>query len=126
MTGTKVETILHHGVPSVESFVVGRVLTAEPHPDADRLKVRTVVVGEGQPAGVGCGAPNAAAQTVAGALPGARMPDGTKIKAAKLRGVPSGGMILAADELEIDNDHSGIMVLDELILEAELPQGTPL
>jgi phenylalanyl-tRNA synthetase beta chain len=127
MTGTKVETILHHGVPSVESFVVGRVLTAEPHPDADRLKVCTVDVGEGEPAGIVCGAPNVAAgQTVAVALPGARMPDGTKIKAAKLRGVPSNGMILAADELEIDNDHSGIMVLDELVLDAELAPGTPL
>ncbi|HEX4114804.1 MAG TPA: phenylalanine--tRNA ligase subunit beta [Solirubrobacteraceae bacterium] len=137
MTGTKVETILHHGVPSVENFVVGRVLTAEPHPDADRLKVCTVDVGQGESAGIVCGAPNVAAgQTVAVALPGARMPDGTKIKAAKLRGVPSNGMILAADELEIDNDHSGIMVLDELILDAgrsEIPSisdrlapGTPL
>ncbi len=127
MTGTKVETILHHGVPSVENFVVGRVLTAEPHPDADRLKVCTVDVGEDEPAAIVCGAPNVAAgQTVAVALPGARMPDGTKIKAAKLRGVPSGGMILAADELQIDNDHSGIMVLDELILDAELAPGTPL
>ena len=127
MTGTKVETILHHGVPSVESFVVGRVLTAEPHPDADRLKVCTVDVGQDEPAGIVCGAPNVAAgQTVAVALPGARMPDGTKIKAAKLRGVASGGMILAADELQIDNDHSGIMVLDELTLDAELAPGTPL
>ena len=127
MTGTKVETILHHGVPSVENFVVGRVLTAEPHPDADRLKVCTVDVGADEPAGIVCGAPNVAAgQTVAVALPGARMPDGTKIKAAKLRGVPSNGMILAADELQIDNDHSGIMVLDELILDAELAPGTPL
>ncbi|HEY5287130.1 MAG TPA: phenylalanine--tRNA ligase subunit beta [Solirubrobacteraceae bacterium] len=127
MTGTKVETILHHGVPSVEGFVVGRVLTAEPHPDADRLKVCTVDVGADEPAGIVCGAPNVAAgQTVAVALPGARMPDGTKIKAAKLRGVPSGGMILAADELEIDNDHSGIMVLDEMVIDAELAPGTPL
>jgi phenylalanyl-tRNA synthetase beta chain len=127
MTGTKVETILHHGVPSVESFVVGRVLMAEPHPDADRLKVCTVDVGQDEPAGIVCGARNVAAgQTVAVALPGARMPDGTKIKAAKLRGVPSNGMILAADELQIDNDHSGIMVLDELILDAELAPGTPL
>ena len=103
------------------------MLTAEPHPDADRLKVCTVDVGEDEPAGIVCGAPNVAAgQTVAVALPGARMPDGTKIKAAKLRGVPSGGMILAADELQIDNDHSGIMVLDELILDAELAPGTPL
>jgi phenylalanyl-tRNA synthetase beta chain len=127
MTGTKVETILHHGVASVENFLVGRVLTAEPHPDADRLKVCTVDVGQGEPAGIVCGAPNVAAgQTVAVALPGARMPDGTKIKAAKLRGVPSNGMILAADELRIDNDHSGIMVLDQLILDAELVPGTPL
>jgi phenylalanyl-tRNA synthetase beta chain len=127
MTGTKVETILHHGVPSVESFVVGRVLTAEPHPDADRLKVCTVDVGQDEPAGIVCGAPNVAAgQTVAVALPGARMPDGSKIKAAKLRGVPSGGMILAADELQIDNDHGGIMVLDELTLDAELAPGMPL
>ena len=140
MTGTKVETILHHGVPSTENFVVGRVLTAEPHPDADRLKVCTVDVGAGEPAGIVCGAPNVAAgQTVAVALPGARMPDGTKIKAAKLRGVPSNGMILSAEELEIDSDHSGIMVLaclppamggaregDELILDAELAPGTAL
>jgi phenylalanyl-tRNA synthetase beta chain len=127
MTGTKVETILRHGVPSVERFVVGHVLTAEPHPDADRLKVCTVEVGESEPAGIVCGAPNVAAgQTVAVALPGAQMPDGTKIKAAKLRGVPSNGMILAADELQIDSDHSGIMVLDELTLDAELAPGTPL
>jgi phenylalanyl-tRNA synthetase beta chain len=127
MTGTKVETILHHGVASTEHFVVGRVLDAQPHPDADRLKVCKVDVGEAEPAGIVCGAPNVAVgQTVAVALPGARMPDGTKIKAAKLRGVPSHGMILAADELQIDNDHAGIMVLDDLVLDAELAPGTPL
>jgi phenylalanyl-tRNA synthetase beta chain len=133
MTGTKVETILHHGVPETERFVVGRVLTAEPHPDADRLKVCTVDVGEGEPAEIVCGAPNVAVgQTVAIALPGARMPDGSKIKAAKLRGVPSAGMILSAEELQIDNDHSGIMVLDALTITStreggvELAPGTPL
>ncbi len=127
MTGTKVETILHHGVPSVESFVVGRVLSVASHPDADRLRVCQVEVGDSTPAGIVCGAPNVAeGQTVAVALPGARMPDGSKIKAAKLRGVPSSGMILAADELAIDSDHSGIMVLDELIPDAKLAPGTPL
>ncbi len=133
MTGTKVETILHHGVPCTEHFVVGRVLAAEPHPDADRLKVCRVDVGESEPVGIVCGAPNVAAgQTVAVALPGARMPDGTEIEAAELRGVPSNGMILAADELAIDSDHSGIMVLDELTIartregEAEPAPGTPL
>jgi phenylalanyl-tRNA synthetase beta chain len=127
MTGTKVETILHHGVPSIESFVVGKVLTVAPHPDADRLRVCEVDIGESEPAGIVCGAPNVeAGQTVAVALPGARMPDGTKIKAAKLRGVPSAGMILAADELQIDGDHSGIMVLNELLPDIELAAGTPL
>ncbi|MGH2912620.1 MAG: YtpR family tRNA-binding protein, partial [Solirubrobacteraceae bacterium] len=127
MTGTKVETILHHGVPSIEGFVVGRVLTVAPHPDADRLRVCEVDIGAGEPAGIVCGAPNVdAGQTVAVALPGARMPDGTKIKEAKLRGVPSAGMILAADELQIDSDHSGIMVLNELLPEVELAPGTPL
>lgn len=127
MTGTKVETIFRHGVPSVESFVVGRVLSAEAHPDADRLRVCSVDVGEESPAGIVCGAPNVAAgQTVAVALPGATMPDGTRIKAAKLRGVPSAGMILAEDELQIGVDHGGIMVLDELILDAELAPGTAL
>jgi phenylalanyl-tRNA synthetase beta chain len=133
MTGTKVETILHHGVPSPEHFVVGRVLSVEPHPKADRLKVCEVEIGEQAPAGIVCGAPNVAAgQTVAVALPGAVMPDGMKIEAAKLRGIPSNGMILAAEELEIDNDHEGIMVLacaregDELSVDAELAPGTPL
>lgn len=127
MTGTKVETILHHGVPSAEHFVVGHVLTVEPHPKADRLRVCEVDIGEPAPAGIVCGAPNVAAgQTVAVALPGAVMPDGTAIKPAKLRGVPSNGMILAADELAIDSDHSGIMVLDELIPGDELAPGAPL
>jgi phenylalanyl-tRNA synthetase beta chain len=117
MTGTKVETILRHGAPSTDNFVVGKVLTVEEHPKADRLRVCSVDVGAGEPAGIVCGAPNVAAgQTVAVALPGALMPGGMKIKDAKLRGVASAGMILAADELQIDSDHSGIMVLDQLLL----------
>jgi phenylalanyl-tRNA synthetase beta chain len=127
MTGTKVETVLHQGVPSPEHFAVGRVLAVAPHPKADRLRVCEVDVGEERPVDIVCGAPNVAAgQTVAVALPGAVMPDGTRIKAAKLRGVPSNGVILAADELELDSDHDGIMVLDELIVDAELAPGTPL
>jgi phenylalanyl-tRNA synthetase beta chain len=127
MTGTKVEAIHHHGVPATENFVVGRVLSAEQHPDADRLKVCTVDLGEDTPATIVCGAPNVATgQTVAVARPGARMPDGTKLKQAKLRGVVSEGMILAASELEIGPGGEGIMVLDDAQLDAELAPGTPL
>ncbi len=122
MTGTEVDVVHHHGVDAVERFVVGRVLTAEPHPDADRLRVCTVDVGEGEPAQIVCGAPNVAAgQTVAVARPGAVMPDGTKLKAAKLRGVVSAGMICAEDEFGLGAEHDGIMVLD-----GSIPAGTPL
>ncbi len=130
MTGTKVEAIHHHGVPSAENFVVGRVLSAEQHPDADRLKVCTVDIGDASPDGpatIVCGAPNVAAgQTVAVARPGAVMPDGTKLKQAKLRGVASEGMILAENELEIGAGGEGILVLDDLQLDAEFAPGTPL
>lgn len=135
MTGTKVEAVLHHGVGSVDGFVVGRVLSAEPHPDADRLKVCTVDLGAdgaggdrgGEPATIVCGAPNVAAgQTVAVALPGALMPDGTKLRKAKLRGVASEGMILSERELELAASSEGILVLDRQLLDAELAPGTPL
>jgi phenylalanyl-tRNA synthetase beta chain len=136
MTGTKVEAIHHHGVRAVEKFVVGRVLEIEKHPDADRLKVCKVDVGPAPagdpdaPATIVCGAPNVAAgQTVAVATPGAVMPDGTKIKQAKLRGVISEGMICAETELDLSPPGSpseGILVLDDLTLDAEFAPGTPL
>ena len=123
MTGTEVERIEHHGVGAVEHFVVGKVLEAHQHPDADRLRVCLVDTGDGAaPSQIVCGAPNVAAgQTVAVAKPGAVMPDGTRLKVAKLRGEPSHGMILAEDELAIGTDHDGIMVLDDGLL-----AGTPL
>jgi phenylalanyl-tRNA synthetase beta chain len=129
MTGTKVEAIHHHGVPSPDGFVVGRVLSAEQHPDADRLKVCKVDIGseDEQAATIVCGAPNVAAgQTVAVARPGAVMPDGTKLKQAKLRGVVSEGMILSESELEIGASSEGVLVLDGQMLDAELAPGTPL
>jgi phenylalanyl-tRNA synthetase beta chain len=127
MSGTKVEAIHHHGVPSTESFVVGRVLEAVKHPDADKLKVCTVDVGEAEPATIVCGAPNVAAgQTVAVARPGAVMPGGMKIERRKLRGVPSEGMILSETELQIGSGAEGIMVLDDAMLDAEFAPGAPL
>src|SRR4051812_3557739 len=76
MTGTKVEALHTHGVSALENFAVGKVLSAERHPDADRLSVCVVDSGEG-PQQIVCGAPNVAAgQTVAVARPGSVMPDG--------------------------------------------------
>lgn len=122
LTGTEVERVLHHGVPSVEGFTVGKVLQVEPHPDADRLRVCRVDLGDGEPAQIVCGAPNVAAgQTVAVAQPGAVMPDGTKLRKAKLRGVESAGMILSEPELGLSAEKGGIMVLGD-----ELAAGTPL
>jgi phenylalanyl-tRNA synthetase beta chain len=122
MTGTYVERVYAHGVTALENFVVGRVLSAEPHPDADRLTVCMVALGEGDTAQIVCGAPNVAeGQTVAVARPGAVMPGGVKLKKAKLRGVESDGMILAEDEVGIGTLHEGIMVLDD-----DLVPGTPL
>jgi phenylalanyl-tRNA synthetase beta chain len=111
MTGTKVETLHRVGVGDVSEFVVGRVVSAERHPDADRLTVCEVDVG-GSTSTIVCGAPNVAAgQIVAVAKPGAIMPDGTQLGRAKLRGVDSSGMILAEDEVGISEEHSEIMVL---------------
>jgi phenylalanyl-tRNA synthetase beta chain len=112
MTGTEVERVTTLGPDSTEGFVVGKVLTREKHPDADRLSVCTVDTGSEERTIV-CGAPNVdAGQTVAVALPGARLPDGTKLRKAKLRGVASEGMILSASELELGEDSDGIMVLE--------------
>jgi phenylalanyl-tRNA synthetase beta chain len=122
MCGLKVERLHHVGVGEVSQFVIGHVLSAEPHPDADRLIVCTVDTGAGEPSTIVCGAPNVAAgQVVAVARPGAVMPDGSTLGKAKLRGIESHGMILAEDELGIGEDHQGIMVLGE-----DLPVGAPL
>jgi phenylalanyl-tRNA synthetase beta chain len=130
LTGTKAERWFRHGPPSGEHYVVGRVLDAQQHPNADRLAVCRVDLGEAQPVTIVCGAPNVAAgQTVAVARPGARLPDGRTLGAAKLRGVVSEGMILATDEIALGGDHAGILVLDDgtvpgTPLAAVLPLGT--
>jgi phenylalanyl-tRNA synthetase beta chain len=113
MTGTEVERLDTIGPSSSEGFVVGKVLEREQHPNADRLSVCRVDTGDGERTIV-CGAPNVdAGQTVAVVLPGATMPGGMKIRKAKLRGVPSEGMILSAAELEVAEEADGIMVLED-------------
>jgi phenylalanyl-tRNA synthetase beta chain len=122
LAGLKLERLHRTGVGDPAAFLTGRVLEAERHPDADRLTVCRVDVGRGEPQTIVCGAPNVAAgQTVAVALPGAVMPDGSTLGEAKLRGVTSHGMILAEDEVGIGEDHAGIMVLA-----GEVPVGAPL
>ncbi|MBC9930967.1 phenylalanine--tRNA ligase subunit beta [Chitinophaga qingshengii] len=110
---------------SLAGLVIGEVLTAEKHPNADKLKLTTVNTGNGEPLHIVCGAPNVAVgQKVVVA------PIGTTIyplsgepltmKKAKIRGEESQGMICAEDEIGLGNSHAGIMVLD-----ASLQPGTP-
>ena len=103
---------------SLEGIVVGKVLTCEKHPNADKLNKTTVDVGNGKILNIVCGAPNVAeGQTVPVAVVGTNIyaKDGSffEIKEAKIRGEVSQGMICAEDELGLSNDHGGIMVLDE-------------
>jgi len=122
MSGIEVERIDPVGVPVGDGFVVGKVIKAEQHPDADRLRVCEVDDGGREPRTIVCGAPNVATgQTVAVARPGAIMPDGSQLGEAKLRGVVSSGMILAEDEIGLGEDHSGTMMLDDAA-----PAGAPL
>ncbi|MGZ5210279.1 MAG: phenylalanine--tRNA ligase subunit beta, partial [Kaistella sp.] len=103
---------------SLEGIVVGKVLTCEQHPNADKLKQTTVDIGNGKILNIVCGAPNVAAgQTVPVAVVGTKIytKDGNsfEIKEAKIRGEVSQGMICAEDELGLSDDHGGIMILDE-------------
>jgi len=121
MTGTEVVRVEHIGVGSPDQFVVGKVISAEQHPDADRLRVCEVDDGSGRRTIV-CGAPNVeAGQTVGVARPGAVMPNGQALGEAELRGVKSSGMILAEDEVGMGEDHAGIFVLP-----GDLRAGAPL
>lgn len=120
------------GVSSFESvkgglkgIVVGQVLTCEQHPNADRLKLTTVDIGQGSPLQIVCGAPNVAAgQKVPVATIGTTLHtkegEAWVIKKGKIRGEESQGMICAEDEIGLGESHDGIMVLNE-----ELVPGTP-
>jgi phenylalanyl-tRNA synthetase beta chain len=125
ISSAEVEGIERRGVSDQDGnlglFRVGRVLEAEKHPNADRLQLCRVDLGEGEPRQIVCGAWNfSAGATVGVALPGAVLPGGLQLEQREVRGELSDGMILAEDEVELGTDHSGIMVLPE----AE--PGTPL
>ena len=119
-----------HEVEGVENpaeklagFRVAKVLTAEKHPQADKLQVLTVDTGDGDaPLTVVCGAPNARAGLIGVlGLPGAVVPaNGMELKVAAVRGVESNGMMCSTRELELGDDHDGIIELPE-----DAPVGTP-
>jgi phenylalanyl-tRNA synthetase beta chain len=117
----EIKEVVHTG-PDLSGLRVGLVCERRAHPDADRLSVCRVELGEGDPLEVVCGAPNVAAgQKVALAPHGATLPDGTRVKRSKIRGVVSAGMICSARELGLGDDHAGIVVLPETA-----PVGAPL
>ncbi|MFZ4538793.1 phenylalanine--tRNA ligase subunit beta [Propionivibrio sp.] len=98
--------------PSFDKVVVAQVLEVNKHPDADRLNVCRVDIGNGVHQQIVCGAPNVApGLKVPCALPGANLPGNFKIKVAKVRGIESSGMLCSAKELGIAEDASGLLVL---------------
>jgi phenylalanyl-tRNA synthetase beta chain len=117
-TGLEVERIeLHETIPGgLKGLVIGEVITCAKHPNADKLSLTTVDVGNGNVFSIVCGAPNVAVgQKVIVALPGTTLyPMGSQpftIKSSKIRGERSEGMICAEDEIGIGKSHSGIIVL---------------
>jgi phenylalanyl-tRNA synthetase beta chain len=132
IASAEVEGIERRGVAvengNLDRFKVGKVLEAIKHPNADRLQLTKVDVGEAEPRSIVCGAWNfGVGATVAVALPGAvlpprpGLPDGLTLDRRKVRGEVSDGMILAEDEVDLGADHAGIMLLPD-----ELEPGTPV
>ncbi|MEP6737753.1 MAG: phenylalanine--tRNA ligase subunit beta [Chryseolinea sp.] len=125
-TGLEVEHVNEHETVKggLKGLVIGQVLTCAKHPNADKLSLTTVDVGNGTVLPIVCGAPNVAAgQKVIVAVPGTKIypTDGEAfvIKSAKIRGEKSEGMICAEDEIGLGYGHDGIM-----ILHTDVPNGT--
>ena len=121
MAGLEVEELTPLG-EELDGVVVAEIVAAEKHPQADRLQVCRVDAGQGEPLQIVCGAPNARVGIkVPLAKVGANLPGGIAIKAAKLRGVESFGMLCSAKELGVDADASGLLELP-----ADAPVGQSL
>jgi phenylalanyl-tRNA synthetase beta chain len=123
LLGFDIEEIEKLGPPQLNNVVVGQVLEFAQHPDADRLRCCKVSTGnEGEVHDIVCGAKNfVQGDKVMVALPGAVLPGNFKIKASKLRGQPSAGMMCSSKELQVGQDHDGIMILGE-----DTALGTPV
>lgn len=111
MAGFELEAVTP-AAPAFSGVRVAEILEAVPHPQADRLRVCRVSIGQGEPLQVVCGAPNASVGLRSAlATVGAELPGGLAIKAAKLRGVESAGMLCSARELGLAEGHEGILEL---------------
>jgi phenylalanyl-tRNA synthetase beta chain len=126
MVGLEVEGIEAVG-QSLDGIVSARILTIEPHPKADRLSLCQVDTGR-ERLQVVCGAPNLKEGTLAAfALPGVSLPGGTVVMESRIRGEVSAGMLLAEDEMDLTDDHTGIMTLpSDFPLGAALTSVLPL
>lgn len=119
--GIEIEAIEQSGA-DIPNVVIGQINASEQHPNADRLSVCDVDDGTNQHRQIVCGAKNyKVGDKVPVALPGAELPNGLKIKASKLRGIESQGMLCSASELKLSDESSGL-----LILPAEAQIGAPL
>src|SRR3954447_21399582 len=121
LLGMEVKGIVRWG-EDWQNVVVGELLSVEKHPNADRLSLTRVRVGDGEPLDIVCGATNiAAGQRVPVALPGAVLPGDRRIERTEKMGVVSNGMLCSGDELNLTGDADGI-----LILPPDAPIGLPL
>jgi len=117
--GLEVDSINSYEIPS--KVVVGKIVSCQKHPDADKLSLCQIDVGGGDTKQIVCGASNVVdAEYVAVALVGAVLPGNFEIKPAKLRGVDSDGMVCASSELGLPEMGKGIMILDDSIGELEV------
>jgi len=117
MAGLEVEAIIQPG-KHLKNVVVGKIISRDPHPDADKLSLCRVDVNRGEPLQIVCGASNMkAGDKVPVAMLGAKLPSGFEISKAKIRGVESSGMMCSKKELGISEEHGGLYIL---------PEATPL
>ena len=113
MAGLEVEAIIQPG-KFLKNVVVGKIISRDPHPDADKLSLCRVDVARSEPLQIVCGANNMkAGDRVPVAMLGAKLPSGFEISKAKIRGVESSGMMCSKKELGISDEHGGLYILPE-------------
>jgi phenylalanyl-tRNA synthetase beta chain len=121
MAGLEVEGIERPGA-ALNGVVVAQIVESNKHPDADKLSVTKIDAGQGAPLQVVCGAKNyKVGDKVPLATVGTKLPNGTEIKAAPLRGIDSHGMLCSSRELGLSEEHAGLLILDPA-----LKVGTPI